>query len=110
MPGNDDIGSFGADIAAAVRAEFGRQNKRAIRLVDVLSVSTPTAYDRWHGRTSYSTEDLDKVADFLGISAYDLVASAERTSHTGVAAALPAPEIDVMAQPPRSTRPRRGAA
>lgn len=114
MPANDATGTFGSDIAAAVRAEFGRQNKRAIQLVDVLTVSRPTAYDRYHGRTPFTADELDKVASFLGISAYDLVASAEtaRPTQPKQTVVIPVAEspVDVMAQPARATRSRRGAA
>lgn len=111
MTANTDTGTFSHNIAGAVRAEFGRQGKQRTELATVLGVSRPTAYSRYNGNTPFTAEELDKVASFLNISAFDLVESAGlaarftgRTSDS-VTAALP--PVDPFAQPARSKRAKK---
>lgn len=115
MTANAATESFSSDLAAAVRAEFGRQGKRALELTRVLDMTPPTAYGRFNGRTPFTAEELDKVAMFLDLSAYDLIASAElasrfQGSRQAASDAAPALEAstDSMAQPERSKRRRKG--
>lgn len=102
MPANADR-TFTAEMAGAVRAWFGIKNKRAGELAAALGVSRPTAADRYHGRTPYTNDEIDRVAEFLGISPFDIVQTAQQTS-------IPAPvvdakpQVDVWAQPSRAKR------
>lgn len=109
MSANTDLG-YQESIAAAVRAEFARLGENRTRLGEVIGKSRPTAAGRWHGTTPYKAEELDKVAQFLGITVYDLNDSAalgerfadSKPSRDEVARITP-PQ-DVWAQPARSTR------
>lgn len=104
MHGTSD--RFSSSIVSAVRAEMGRQGKKLNELVAPLGLSWPTISSRLNGHTEFTMSELDKVASFLGINAYDLIDSAalgERfADKTVVAEALPAAPRDVFAQPARS--------
>lgn len=111
MPANTD--TFSEEIVLAVRAEMGRKGKKIHELVTALGLSRPTVSSRLNGHTPFTAEELDKVARFLGISAYDLIASAElgsgfrQRSTENEAAAFETPQ-DPWAQPARS-RAKRGS-
>lgn len=105
MPANTD--TFSASIASAVRAELGRQGKKLTDLTDPLGLSRPTISGRLNGHTPFTADELDKIASFLGLTAYDLIDSAalgrrfaEANPTPGVARITP-PQ-DSWAQPSRS--------
>jgi transcriptional regulator with XRE-family HTH domain len=107
MAANAD--TFSTSIAAAVRAEMGRQGKKFKELVAPLGLSYPTVSGRLNGHTPFTAAELDKVARFLGITAYDLIDSAalggrfsESTKSSEVVRITP-PQDD-WAQPSRSKR------
>lgn len=106
MTANAD--TFTASIASAVRAELGRQGKKFRELTVPLGLSRPTISGRLNGHTPFTADELDKVAGFLGITAYDLVESAAlgrrftETDRPEVARITP-PQDD-WAQPARSKR------
>lgn len=103
-----DTEDFVSSIAGAVRAELGRQGKRRSELAAVLGLSRPTVYGRLNGRTPFTSQELDQVARFLNISAYDLIQSAEMSSRFTATSAAPDPVArDPFAQPARA---KRGAA
>lgn len=116
MDNNEDMpettDSFSASIAQAVRAELGRQGRKLNELVPPLGLTWPTVSGRLNGHTPFTADELDKVATFLGITAYDLIDSAalgRRFSENN-----PTPEVaritppkDVWAQPARSKRRAR---
>jgi hypothetical protein len=97
-------------IAAAVRAEFGRNNNNSItRLASVIGKSRPTASSRWHGKSGYTAGELDDIARYLGISVYDLNDSARMGDEFGSRNTSPevariTPPQDDWAQPARSKR------
>lgn len=107
MAENTDT-TYQGSIAAAVRAEFSRLGFKQSDLGGVIRRSRPTAADKWHGRTSYTTKEIDAISDFLGISPYNLNQSAELASGfpdrftTPEAARITPPQQDAWAQPSRA--------
>lgn len=108
MPANTD--TFSSSIVSAVRAEMGRQGKKLNELMSPLSLSYPTISGRLNGHTPFTAEELEKVARFLGITAYDLIDSAalgqrfNDNKPTPIEAARITPPQDDWAQPSRSKR------
>lgn len=96
-------------LADAVRAEFARRDIPKGKLAEVIGKSVPAAAARMSGAYAFDADEIDKIAVFLGMTAYDLHTLAEHGARfTGLGSEDPAPavEMDVMAQPPRSQRPR----
>src|SRR4051812_24546863 len=56
---------YGAAVAAAVRAEMGRQDQRAADLAAALGVSTTTARTRMSGAVVFDVVELLKAAPWL---------------------------------------------
>lgn len=111
MPANTD--TFSTSIASAVRAELGRQGKKPADLTTALGLSRPTVTGRLNGTTPFTADELDRVATFLGITAYDLIDSAALGKRFGVTTSTPevtriTPPQDAWAQPSRS-RSRRAS-
>lgn len=100
--------TFSASIASAVRAELGRQGRKLNELCGPLGLSWPTVSGRLNGHTPFTSDELDKVASFLGITAYDLVDSAALgrrfTDTDAPEVARITPPQDAWAQPARSKR------
>jgi hypothetical protein len=109
MTGITDM-DYQGSIAAAVRAEFSRRGYKLVDLAGVIGRSRPTAADSWWGRRGYNTDELGKVALFLGISPYDLNDSAALgkrfadANPTQDEVARITPPQDPWAQPSRSKR------
>lgn len=97
-------------VASAVRAEFSRQNKPKTALAKVIGVSRPTAYGRLRGDTPFTTKELGQIAEFLGITTYNLMSSAELGDRfadgapVDEAARTTPPQEDIWAQPARAKR------
>lgn len=94
-------------VASAVRAELSRQGKSKTSIAAVIGVSRPTVYSRLNGDTPFTTRELGQVAQFLGITTYDLMASAEMGDRFAVpGASVPVSEArqDPFAQPARSRK------
>lgn len=106
--------TFASSIASAVRAELERKGKRRSDLIAVLDMSRPTISGRLNGHTPFTADELDKVATFLGITAYDLIDSAAlgrrfaESDPATEAARITAPQQDAWAQPSRA-RARRAS-
>lgn len=97
-------------IAAAVRAEFGRRGYKLSDLHGVIRRSRPTAGNRWHGVTPYTSGELEQVASFLGITPYDLnesAALAQKHAERRPDVARITPRRDPWAQSNRSVARRR---
>ena len=113
MTTNTATDDYTSAIAGAVRAEFARHGKKLLDLAPVLGLSRPTTSGRWWGRTPYTTTELDKVAQFLGIDPYELSESAARGARNAERSPdsldVTKPARDPLAQPARS-RAKRGAA
>ncbi len=96
-------------LADAVRAEFARRDIPKGKLAEVIGKSVPAAAGRMSGAYAFDADEIDKIAAFLGMTAYDLHTLAEHGARfTGLGTDDPNPsgEMDVMAQPPRARRPR----
>ncbi|MDF2990827.1 MAG: hypothetical protein K0S37_1341 [Microbacterium sp.] len=96
-------------LADAVRAEFARRDLPKGKLADVIGKSVPAAAGRMSGAYAFDADEIDKIAAFLGMTAYDLHTLAEHGARfTGLGTDDPTPsgDMDVMAQPPRARRPR----
>ena len=99
-------------VASAVRAELSRQDKPKTAIAGVIGVSRPTAYSRLRGDTPFTTKELGQVAQFLGMTPYDLMSSAQMGdkfadgSHGDESARITPTQQDAWAQPSRA-RARR---
>lgn len=108
MPANTD--TFSTSIVSAVRAEMGRQGKKLNELVAPLGLSWPTISGRLNGHTPFTSEELEQVATFLGITVYDLIDSAALGKRFADAnpmqdeVARITPPQDAWGQPSRSKR------
>lgn len=102
MPANADR-TFVEEMAGAVRAWFGNKSKRPGDLRVALGISLPTAYSRWHGRTPYSNDEIDKISDYLGISPYDITDLARRLASPAQPVEQPQ-QLEEFAQPARAKR------
>lgn len=95
-------------VASAVRAELSRQDKPKTAIAAVIGTSRPTAYGRLRGDTPFTTKELGLVAEFLGMTTYDLMASAQMGdrfadgSPANEAARITPPRHDAWAQPSRA--------
>ncbi|UPL09967.1 helix-turn-helix transcriptional regulator [Microbacterium sufflavum] len=63
-------------IGAAVRAECARAGKNRSELAEALGVSRPTIAGRLSGAYEFKQGELEKIADLLGITPYNIVESA----------------------------------
>jgi len=111
MPANTD--TFSTSVASAVRAELGRQGLKPADLAGALGLSRPTVAGRLNGHTPFTADELDRAAELLGITAYDLIESAALGKRFGVTTSTPevariTPPQDAWAQPSRS-RSRRAS-
>jgi hypothetical protein len=99
-------------VAGAVRAEMARAQKRSSELVDVLRLSKPTIWGRMKGAYPFTLAELDKVADFLGITTQGILDSAAlgESLRDGGPKSIPSRAVssdgDAWAQPPGSFRRR----
>lgn len=67
-------------VAATVRAELARRRIRAAALMEVLGLGRTATYDRVNGVVPFDTREILLVASFLGMTAEQLVAEADRTA------------------------------
>lgn len=105
MSANTD--TFTAGLAGAVRAEMGRRKLPLHKLKEPLGLSWPTISGRLNGHTPFTSDEIDSIATFLGMSAYELISSAD-PRRTAVATDAPVwPVHDAWEQPARSTARRR---
>jgi transcriptional regulator with XRE-family HTH domain len=64
-------------VAAELRAEMARQRKTGVGLASLLKCSQQSASRRLNGEVPIDFDELAKIADWLGISAPDLIARAQ---------------------------------
>ena len=64
-------------IIRAVKAELARRDKTGADLVDVLGLNRNAVYARLGYTKAFDPVELVKVADFLGITITELLASAD---------------------------------
>lgn len=98
-------------IAGAVRAEMARARKKSSDLSVALGLSRVTVGGRLSGAYPFTIPELDKVAEFLGLTTQDIMLSAALTERFGAERAneiipLELPKRDAWAQPARA-RARR---
>jgi transcriptional regulator with XRE-family HTH domain len=100
--------NYKQQLAAAVRAEWGRLGLSRTEFQKVIGRSRPTAASRWEGESDYIASELEKIASRLGITPYNLNESAAlgvrfaESNTTDDEVARITPPVDVYAQPARS--------
>lgn len=99
-------------IGAAIRAELARRGLTITALTASLGLSRPTVIARLAGAYEFTHVELERAAEFMGISLFDLLESAlmgERFAQAGPAVDRIFEEepIDDWAQPPRAGRRRK---
>lgn len=106
MSSNAD--TFTGEISSAVRAEMGRRKLPLYKLTEPLGLTWPTVSGRLNGHTPFTSDELDAVAKFLGMSTYELISSANPRRTTPAEEPAPvAPIRDPWEQPVRSKARRR---
>ncbi|MFJ4175796.1 helix-turn-helix domain-containing protein [Microbacterium sp. NPDC089696] len=98
-------------IAGAVRAEMARARKKSSDLAVALGLSRVTVGGRLSGAYPFTIPELDKVAEFLGLTTQDIMLSAALTERFGTdrtdeIAPLKHPKPDAWAQPPSALAKR----
>ncbi|GAA3730550.1 hypothetical protein GCM10022239_03900 [Leifsonia bigeumensis] len=83
---NTPTPSLSKAISAEIRAELARKQLDAKALLPVLELSKNTIYSRVKGDTDFTTAEISKVAHFFGLTEYDLIDAAQKTSSRGAAA------------------------
>lgn len=63
-------------IIRAVKAEAARCGKDGSSLAEALGRNPKYVYDRFSFKKDFSTRDLGKIAEFLGITIQDIIRSA----------------------------------
>ena len=71
-----ELTDFSLRIIGAVKAELARRNLSGSDLIEPLSIGKNTLYARLKGERPFETEELAKIADFLGIDVETLIDSA----------------------------------
>lgn len=61
-------------VAANVRAELAARRLSGTALATALGITRSTMYRRLDGRSTWPVDDLEKVADFLGVDVLSLLA------------------------------------
>lgn len=64
---------FTGEVADAIRAELSRRDLDGVALVEPLGLSRNSIYSRLRGKTPFDTEEVEKVAAFLGITVDQLL-------------------------------------
>lgn len=99
---------YQTSMADAVRGKLAEAGCNTITgLAKILGNSRPTAASRFHGHSGYTVGELEKIANHLDISVYDINDSArqrvERRSFNDIPEAQrTTPPQDAWAQPARS--------
>lgn len=87
---------------------MGRRKLALHHLKEPLGLSWPTISGRLNGHTPFTSDEIEAVADFLGMTAFELISSANPRRHTHDEAARITPLRDTWEQPARS-KARRSA-
>lgn len=69
--------TYTARVAAEVRATMARHGRTSRDLATILDVSAPTARARWGGARPYTVEEVDRIAEELGIPVREVWEGAE---------------------------------
>ncbi len=62
-------------VAAEVRAEMARQHMTQTRLAEVMGISQPQVGQRLKGQIAFDTDELERIADALGVPVVPLFAA-----------------------------------
>lgn len=91
-------------IAGVVRAKFAERRDPKKKLAEILGYSLPTAYGRINGQTDWLTDDIEKVARYLGITPQRIFELAQEAD-------TPADEVErtLPVDPWENTSRKRGA-
>lgn len=80
---------FRGEVAAAVRSLLGEQRKTVSELARVLHLSRPTVSERVNGGSAFTSDELEKVARYFGLSdvyvLFDIAESIAKRSAVAVA-------------------------
>lgn len=75
------FGSLNSQVASEIRAMMARRGISGMRLARILGVSQPWVSTRLVGATAITINDVERIAEALGVRALDLFPrAAERTS------------------------------
>lgn len=76
---NPDTTSLSDRVLAELRAELGRQNINRVELARRLGVERNWVHYRFSGETPLRLDDLQRIADALGVSIAQLLPAPEPT-------------------------------
>lgn len=77
---NPDTGSLTERAAAEIRAELGRRNMTRLELSKLLGVERMWVYYRLSGETPLKVDDVELIANALGVPLAQLLPAAEPTA------------------------------
>jgi DNA-binding Xre family transcriptional regulator len=83
-------------IIRAVKAELARRDKSGVNLTEALELSSNAIYERLRYEKPFNTDEIERIANYLGITVADLLRSAQLDRET--APAQPAIEIAQAAE------------
>jgi transcriptional regulator with XRE-family HTH domain len=91
-----------ADVAEEVRALLGRRRMSDIALARKIDRSHTYLYRRLSGETAFDVDDLDRIAEALGVNVVDLLPRSQRgdTAHYATASLDAAPGYARWAEHP----------
>jgi transcriptional regulator with XRE-family HTH domain len=69
-----------ANLAAEIRAEMARQRVSINQLAAGTSISASTLYRRLNGVKPFNVDELDAIAVFLGVPAWELAERAKKAA------------------------------
>lgn len=92
--------TFAKRIATRIAAELKAAGRTQTQLADHLGIAQPNVSKRFRGLTSFSLDDMPKVAEFLGCSVEDLIGG-PAAGNSGQHSVSPAP---THVGPPRASR------
>lgn len=90
-------GKLRAEIAEEVRALLGRRRMSDIALARTIERSHTYVYRRLAGETAFDADDLEKIAEALGVNVVDLLPRSQR----GLTPQYVEPRVTVATLPPQ---------
>jgi transcriptional regulator with XRE-family HTH domain len=80
MSMNVDSPSWASQVAGAIRAEMAWQKRTGVDLAKHLGVAQPTISKRLNGETPFDLDEIERVAEWLGVAPSELIARADRVT------------------------------
>jgi transcriptional regulator with XRE-family HTH domain len=65
-------------VASEVRAEMARKRVSQRQIGEVLCISQPQVSERLRGEIAFNTNELEKIAEFLGVPVTNFMPAAEQ--------------------------------